>query len=317
MEVKFITRVMKGAAVVDLSTITFPKLASPKIDGFRCTVSDEARTSRFKRFPNKHVHKKLRGLLPPGILLDGEIVVGKRRGKGVLGRTSSGVTSEDGKPDWRFWVFDAPRLAVRFEDRLRLAKLQVKQLAHPQVKFVKHEWIETLEELQAYIEACLEAGFEGVMLRDPEGPYKEGKSTLRQQWLLKIKPFEDREGRVIGYFEEMENTNEAVKDATGKSKRSSAKAGKVPKGCLGGLILEDVETKVEVRVGGGFTRKQRVDLWAIREQLGKGQYEYVTYKKQLVGEKDKPRHPVFKAFRHLIDIDKDTVPDRIMSAPAT
>lgn len=303
-----LVRVMKGVQVLDLEKITFPKLASVKIDGWRCHVSDMARTSRNKPFPNRHVHKKLKGLLPKGCFLDGEIVVGKKRGEGVLTRTGSGVSSESGKPDWRLWVFDAPREAVRFDQRLALARTVIDDLKHPRIRFLKHVWIENLEELVKFIDWALEHGYEGVMLRDPAGPYKQGKSTMREQYLLKIKPFVDKEGRVVGYYEEMENTNEAKRDATGKLKRSSAKVGKKPKGRLGGLLLRDLETDEPVRVGGGFTGEQRDYLWSIREQLGYGDYEYCTYSKQATGEKDKPRHPNFKAFRRKIDMDKATLP---------
>lgn len=111
--------------------------------------------------------------------------------------------------------------------------------------------------------------------------------------MLKVKPFEDAEGRVIGWYEEQENTNEAKREVTGKLKRSSAKSGKVNKGTLGGFILEDVKSGVEVRVGGGFTKQQRIEYWKIKETL-KGML--VKYKKQKMGEKDKPRHPVFTNF---------------------
>lgn len=288
-----IKRPMKGEAIEDLSKVRFPVLGSPKIDGFRCIVGAEAYTSRLGKFPNRRVSRDLRGRLTDDAPLDGEIVVGKRRGPGVLSRTSSGVTSQDGNPDWRLWVFDAPRVGVSKTNRLKLAAKAVKALDDKRIRFVKHELLHSLDELQAYIDACLEAGFEGVMISDPDGAYKEGKSTVRQGLLLKIKPFEDAEGRVTGYFEEMENTNEAKREATGKLKRSSAKSGKKAKGSLGGLILCDVKTGVSVRVGGGFTKEQRERLWPIRETLiGK----LVKYKKQKVGQKDKPRHPGFLEF---------------------
>lgn len=297
-------RPMKGAQAEDLSVITFPKLASPKIDGFRCVVSDIARTSRMARFPNEHLHETFTGLLKAKVTLDGEIVVGKKRGEGVLQRTSSGVTSRAGEPDFTLWVFDAPRPGARFKDRLKLAKNIVKELNHPQVKYLKHVWIDSLGHLEDYIEWCLSKGFEGVMLRDPQAPYKEGKSTLKQQWLLKIKPFKDFEARIIDYFEEMENTNEAVKDATGKSKRSSAKEGKRAKGTLGGFIALTIPEGVEVRVGGGFTAEQRRDFWERREQMIGS---IMTCSKQAMGEKDKPRHPNFKSIRPIIDMDIDSI----------
>src|SRR5947207_6295054 len=99
-----IKRPMKGEAVTDLSKVRFPKMVSPKIDGFRCVLGPRAYTSRFKDFPNLRVQSDLTGLLDSGQWLDGEIVVGKRRGPGVLQRTSSGVTSVEGNPDWRLWV---------------------------------------------------------------------------------------------------------------------------------------------------------------------------------------------------------------------
>lgn len=297
-------RVMKGAQVLDYSKIKFPKWGSVKVDGFRCYVTDKAYTSRFKEFPNRFVHETFKGLLPKKVSLDGEIVVGKRRGKGVLQRTSSGVTSKAGEPEFTLWVFDAPRKSLTFEQRLRLAKQLVKDLNHPRVKFLKHVWLESLDDMLKFLEWALKRGFEGIMLDDPEAPHKEGKSTLRENYRLKVKPFVTREARIIGYYEEMENTNEAVKDATGKSKRSSAKAGKKPKGTLGGFIGLDLETDVEVRVGGGFSAKQRKEFWKLRKSmLG----QIMTYQKQVAGEKDKPRHPSFKAIRPVIDMDIDSV----------
>jgi DNA ligase-1 len=288
-----IKRPMKGAAVDDLSQVRFPIMASPKIDGFRCILEKHPLTSRLSPFPNVHFHESLTRVLELGAMLDGEVVVGDRKGKGVLQRTSSGLTSQSGKPDFRLWVFDCPMPNANFEARHREAELIVKKLGHPRIEFLRHRWIYDETRLREYLDNCLERGFEGIITRDPAGPYKEGKSTLREQFMLKVKPFEDAEGRITGWYEQMENTNEAKREATGKLKRSSAKAGKLAKGTLGGLILRDVRTDVEVRVGGGYSDRQRNLLWANRDNLlGK----LVRYKKQTVGEKDKPRHPNFVEF---------------------
>lgn len=68
-------------------------------------------------------------------------------------------------------------------------------------------------ELAAYKEKCLSEGYEGVMVRDPAGPYKCGRSTEREGWLLKIKRFEDAEAEVLETYEGMSNYNEAGVDA--------------------------------------------------------------------------------------------------------
>jgi DNA ligase-1 len=227
--------------------------------------------------------------------VDSEVVVGNKRGKGVLQRTSSGLTSVSGEPDFRLWAFDFPGIKAPYVERLEQGKEILTKLGDPRVRLLRHWWIEDQDELEHHLQESLALGYEGIITRSPNGPYKEGKSTLREQYMLKVKPFEDAEGRVIGYYEEMENTNEAKREVTGKLKRSSAKEGKVAKGRLGGLILQDVITGVEVRVGGGFTQRQRIELWKDRLIL-KGQL--VKYKKQKMGEKDKPRHPNFVEFLH-------------------
>ena len=296
-----IKRPMKGEQIEDLSRLRFPLYASPKIDGFRCILGAHPMTSRLSPFPNRHFHRTASGLLPEGHMLDGEIVCGSRRGEGVLGRTSSGLTTETGEPDWTLWVFDKPGTDMGWDHRFTQAEKMVDYLEHQRIRILRHTFIEHPDDLEAYIERMLGRGYEGVMVRDPQGPYKEGKATIRQGWLLKIKPFEDFEARVTGYFEEMENTNEAKREATGKLKRSSAKAGKVPKGTLGGFTGIELKTGVEVRVGGGFTAAQRKAFWARRDELVEAG-AIMKCKKQKMGQKDKPRHPNFICFRPEWDI---------------
>lgn len=298
-----IRRPMKGAALneqmMQLITLPYPFMVFPKIDGFRCILDKHPMTSRLSRFPNEHFHSSLQNVLPVGSTLDSEVVVGEKRGSGVLQRTSSGVTSERGKPDFHLWVFDhvPTNLHMPFISRYEEAKKIIEALDHPRIHALKFRWAHDRDELEQLIDRALRLGYEGVILRHPDAPYKEGKATISQGWMLKIKPFETAEGRITGWYEEQQNTNEAKREVTGKLKRSSAKAGKVAKGTLGGLILRDVRTNVEVRVGGGYSADQRKMLWALIQRdpnllLGK----LVRYKKQAVGEKDKPRHPNFVEF---------------------
>lgn len=294
-----IKRPMKGnqIEIADFEKLVYPRLASPKIDGFRCVLGQYPMTSRLSRFPNEHFHQALSGLLLPDVLLDAEAVVGRRRGSGVLQRTSSGLTSKAGIPDFTLWVFDCPgHLGYDFIQRHTIAQQIVKELKHPQVKILRHHVIRDAQELEEYLEDCLERGYEGIMTRSPDGPYKEGKATLREGYLLKVKPFDTAEGRIKGWFEEEQNTNEAKREATGKLKRSSSKEGKVPKGRLGGFILHDIKDGFEVRVGGGFTKSQRIGLWKLIQGGHDFRGTLVRYSKQRVGQKDKPRHPNFTEF---------------------
>jgi len=153
--------------------------------------------------------------------------------------------------------------------------------------------INNVEELKAYEAKCIAEGYEGAILRLPSAPYKCGRSTARQQWMLKVKRFTDAEAVVTGYEPQFRNDNPITRDAFGLAERSSHKANKVVLEKLGKLIGKNKKGQI-VKVGSGFTDAERVQLWSVRETLiGKT----FTYKSQLHGEKEAPRLPIFKCFR--------------------
>lgn len=138
-----------------------------------------------------------------------------------------------------------------------------------------------------------------VMLRHPDGPYKHGRSTAKEGWLLKVKRFEDSEARIIGFSELMHNANEAKRNELGHLERSSKKAGKQGAQVLGSFIVKDLKTGVEFDIGTGFTASQRQELWNVGDNLlGR----IIKYKSQPTGVKDKPRFPVFLGFRDNRDL---------------
>ena len=86
------------------------------------------------------------------------------------------------------------------------------------------------------------------MVRRAGAHYKLGRSTARDGALLKLKCFEDAEAQVIGFVELLHNNNEATRSELGRTKRSSARAGKSVSGMLGALVVG-----VEFEVGTGYT----------------------------------------------------------------
>ena len=278
--------------------IKFPVLASPKLDGIRCLILSGVVVGRsLKPIPNKHVQQQL-GNRPMLEGLDGELVVGAPAGEGVFQRTSSGVMSIEGAPDFTFHVFDTQLTEGVFTRRLQQAFHQTEyfpRLCRP----VEHVLLASPEELEEYERRQVEAGYEGVMLRDPHGPYKHGRSTPKEGWLLKVKRFQDSEAVILGFTELMHNANEATTNALGKKERSSRKAGLVGKGCLGAMTVRDAKTGIEFDLGTGFTQADREIYWAVQQDLlGR----VIKYKFQPVGVKDKPRFPVFLGFRHEVDL---------------
>ncbi|GAC1457692.1 MAG: hypothetical protein NVSMB70_01650 [Chamaesiphon sp.] len=274
------------ASPVDLP-LRFPLLASPKLDGIRAVVRDGVVYSRsHEPIPNAYVQR----LFGRCEYFDGELIVGDPTAKDVFNKSTSGVMSRDGEPDVTFWVFDH----VQYPHSgycTRMKKLP--GILPTGVRLVPQEIINDKDELDAYEEYCVTEGYEGVMLRDPAGRYKMGRSTAREGILLKLKRFEDAEFPVVGYTERMHNGNEAKISELGYAKRSSHKENKVGRGDLGALILH-YGPGAQFQCGTGFDDAQRGALWQARDQLI-GKVAKVKY--LAVGMKDVPRHPVFLGFR--------------------
>lgn len=284
------------AARTDGSGLTYPLMASPKLDGVRAIIMGGRVYSRsLKPIPNRHVQATLG--MPALNGWDGEIVVGDCAAPDVYRKTTSGVMSEAGYPKFCFYAFD--RYDLKLPYYRRYEKLKQNERCVEWLKVLNHFIMETEEDLRMYEQDRLADGFEGVMVRDPEGPYKWGRSTAREGWLMKLKRFEDSEAVIIEVIELMHNNNEAKKNKLGKIERSGHKAGKAPGNVMGSIRVRDIRTKVEFEIGTGFDWGLRARIWReYKSYLGR----VVKYKFFPGGVKDKPRFPVFLGMRSPIDM---------------
>lgn len=267
---------------VDLSTLKYPLIASPKLDGIRCIMRDGVAYSRnMKPIRNNHVQN----CLARWDGLDGELIVGSPTDPLCMSNTSSGVMSYSGSPDFQFHVFDHTQREGGFSDRLEYVELTVGNMDE-HVEIVRHTIIRDHHHLRTYEEVALQAGYEGVMLRAPQGPYKAGRSTVREGYLMKLKRFIDGEAKVTGLEEAMENQNLAVTDELGRTHRSSHMENLSPKGMVGTILVED-PTWGPLRLQPGVMKhNERVNVWNFPELLlGKT----VHWRAFGYGVKDKPR----------------------------
>jgi DNA ligase 1 len=290
-----ITKPMLAGKCERFEALRFPLLATPKLDGIRCLkVNGQALTRSFKPVSNRFIRDWIETHLPDG--LDGELIV-----KGTtFNETAGHVGRESGEPDFTFAVFDYVSEGVDLPYACRMQEL-ARLPDFARVDKVLPEELRHLDDLLAYEERCVAEGYEGVMIRTPGSPYKCGRATEREGWLLKIKRFEDAEAVVIDTYEGMSNLNPAEKDAFGRTKRSSAQAGKVGRGELGGFVVKSLDTGIEFRVGynhvvGGINR---VTLWEQRHTLPG---RLVKFKHQPSGAKEAPRFPKFIGFRDVWDL---------------
>jgi DNA ligase 1 len=280
-------------APADLDALRYPLLASPKLDGIRCLIVNGQAVSRtLKPIRNQHIQRLLGNPDLDG--LDGELIVGEPTAPDCYRRTDSAVMSAAGEPDFRFYVFDrwdsSDRFGLRISSTLTVSsRYEIKN--HPHFK------VHDTKELESYESEVLDAGYEGLILRDPTAPYKMGRSTEKQGWMLKLKRFVDAEAIVVGYEEKLHNWNEAITDERGYTKRSSHQENKVGAGTLGALVCE--LQGIQFAVGTGFDDATRTLLWSQRDTLAG---RIVKFKHFPVGAKDRPRHPVFLGFRSSEDL---------------
>lgn len=307
-----ITKVMLSAkfdrdpvlAEKQMRELRFPLLSAPKIDGIRAHIYDRCALSRKnKLLPNNHVQYTYGQAILQ--FLDGELTSGSPTSKSCFNTTQSAVMSQDGIPEeLHYHVFDYTDRGGGFDSRLDFVSKIVAASGRTDISVVPHKLITHLDDLLEYEEECVLAGWEGIMMRDPRGPYKQGRSTLREGWLIKLKRFDDSEAEILGAYEQETNNNLAVMNKVGHMKRSSHKENKVFNGHLGGFWVRDIHTGVEFNVGTmlGITKEMRKNMW---DNFSSNSKTYlgliIKYKSQSVGAKDKPRIPIMIGFRNQID----------------
>jgi DNA ligase-1 len=166
-----IKRPMKGEEV-DESKLRFPLYVSPKLDGFRCLKLDgKALSSSFKVIRNVYTRNFIEEVFPDN--LDGELMLADS--KATFNQISSAFSSFEGEPDFMFHAFDYV-MDAPFATRLSTL---AKTVNHPRRQVVPHVLVYSLEELYTFEKKCLDEGYEGVMVRSIEGPYKAGRSTVK------------------------------------------------------------------------------------------------------------------------------------------
>lgn len=282
---------------VPLDKVKFPIYISTKFDGIRALVIDGVVYSvSLKPIRNKHV-QKLFGK-PEYNGFDGELIVGDIYAKDVFQKTTSGVMSEDGEPDVTYYVFDIfTNNTETYKERLYTLNDKLVLDQFPNVVATQQLYIKTKEELTELLSKEKVKGGEGLIGRNPNGVYKYGRSTPKEQLSIKFKFFVDSEFEVIGFEELHKNTNEQVINELGYTKRSTHKKNQIPMNTLGSLVLKFGDTTFNV--GSGFTCVQRAEIWANRDRYI-GKLAAVRYMD--VGAKLVPRLPSFKGWRDIDDI---------------
>lgn len=297
-----------------LDKLRFPLVAQPKIDGVRALNVRGTFTGRsLKGFKNKFLTAQFSKLALEGF--DGEVAAERETHPDLCRLTSSALGTIEGEPFVLWWIFDYFGNGFGdkpYVERIKEADRLVDQLRSTDERLWQHmrviPWsiVNNLDELETLEDRYLAEGYEGVIVRDPAGTYKHGRSTVREGGLLRIKKFIDFEFVIDGVVEGEKNLNEATINELGQTERSTHQANMVPNGMVGTLkgrtigvvkdgtkVLFEKDTPVTVSAG-SMVHSDRVLYFQqphlIVGKIGKGKF----FPK---GIKDKLRFPTFQSLR--------------------
>lgn len=292
------------AATADEELIKFhltetPLLASPKLDGIRGLILNGQLVSRsLKPIRNKYVQSILGIGKAEG--LDGELICGSPTAPDCYRKSNSAFMSADGEPTFTYHVFDLWNVGTYFIHRHQaLSEPYRMQPFCSSIAIVPHRFLSTIEEVLKYEEKCIKEGYEGIILRRPDRPYKFNRSTKLEGGMLKLKRFLDGEARIVGMDELLRNENPAQVSELGLTMHSSHKEHQRPAGTMGALVVEELKTGQRFKIGTGFDAVTRQDFWDKKQDfIG----TIVKYKSLPIGVKDLPRHPVYLGLRLFDDM---------------
>ncbi|KAF1049271.1 DNA ligase [Xylophilus sp.] len=168
----------------------------------------------------------------PAVPLDGELWAGRGRFEQAASTVRSQTPDDAAWRAMRFMVFDLPAAPGGFTERLSALEALLPPRDAPWAQPVAQHRATTHAALQAEMERVVRAGGEGLVLHRGGAPYRAGRSDD----LLKFKPYDDAEARVVGHL-------------PGKGRHA---------GRLGALLVELPDGR-RLRIGGGFSDVQRDD----------------------------------------------------------
>lgn len=241
---------------------------SEKYDGVRAIWDGK----KLKTRQNKDfcAPKSFLAKLPP-FSIDGELWVGR----GSFEKVASITARCD--EDWselKYLIFDVPETKGDLLARLTVFKDFLAKNPNSQVKIIEQIGIKNTKDAFDYLDKIIANGGEGVVVRDPNVPYKSG----RQNSIMKIKKFYDAECEV-----------------------ASIKPRKDDNSLVGSVLCKDLSGKNSFKIGSGFGGLkicEKAITSALEDCLKTG--DIITYKYQNLTKNKKPRFGVF--LRKRIDL---------------
>jgi DNA ligase 1 len=284
---------------VDLTTLSYPLLASTKLDGIRCIFYKGQILSRsLKQIQNKQLRERFESIRKfteiNQCILDGEIYSPELTFQEITHYVMTQDLEDEILPkSLKFYCFDC-LTDENLQFSRRIGDVEYYSLRQ-NIIYVKHIRVNNSNEVEKYFEEVLQDGYEGLILRNPESLYKFGRGTIKEAIIYKVKPFITFDAKIVGVVQATE-VNEDAKKKTNELGRSvtSKKIGDrhlIEKASAFLVKYHGLDLKVTL----AMTDIEKEEVWKNRSSyIGKT----IEYKGMLVGSKDVPRHPVMIRFRN-------------------
>lgn len=305
---------------IDFKKARFPLMGFRKIDGVRASHFNGGLHGRsMDPFKNSAVVAKfsdplstgfdgemtVNGWLHAGQVPEGESLCSLTTGLMNRAKVKKGETALPTNVVWNLFDFLHPlTVGLPYLERYQRLESLFQDVDSPTHRILPFVWIHNQAEAEAFIEECLELGYEGAIFRDPEAMHKSGRADKKANDFWRHKPVSDKDAIVTGCYEAEENQNEAKTNSLGRTERSSHKENKVGKGMLGGFFATDVATGKAIKVpAGAMKHDERISVWAdwIAEpatQIGRG-FKYTSLD---FGTIDQPRQARWISWRAVEDM---------------
>lgn len=274
-----------------MKKLRYPVLATVKMDGIRALRLNGSLLSRkFLPIPNRKIRER-------SLILAGGMDVELWNPSLAFNEIASIVMSTE-HDDWdkiQFYVLDWVTDGTYQVRLIKAGNWFLQNFTQDSLSYIRIKQYPTVctdatELMSFFLHVESEQG-EGICFRTLNSPYKSGRSTLKEQYLIKLSRYHYEEATITSVFEQVENTNYAGTSKTGHTKRSSCQEGMVGKGTMGGFVVTTITNSTVVRVGTGegWTDSFRRKVWNNpMAWIGK----QITIKSKPTGKLNKPRHPI-------------------------
>ena len=313
---------------VDLDKISYPKYASMKLDGIRCVFHPElGMVSRsLKPIQNKQLQVKFKYMIEKSKkenrFFDGELYGHNRTFQEITRacmtkdfceqKTVNKLLKEKGEntiqyikdliSDMKFYCFDTyfDGINERFMDKITIINVVQNDLSIHDNTYISvtQAVVNSKEDVEKFFEVALKEGYEGLILRNPDSPYKFGRSTLKEEYMLKVKPFKSFDAQIIDVIQGTEVDPKAEKkiNELGRSVTSRKKDDRVLVDKAAAFLVTYEHHTLKVSLA--MTDEEKEEIWNNKmNYIGR----MIEYKGMMIGAKDVPRHPVFVRFREDCD----------------